>query len=364
MAELKVIDEGFPDSVTRLHRVQGDHPEVVFAPWTTRGASAALAQPQVAFYLPVSDRKTTQETVRSCDTLPACGAITPMAQGGPLINRVDYDKHQSAVYAQGRALNRQVMADWLAAFARHAQSARPLCVLDLGSGTGRFSPALAETFGGPVYGVEPSAGMRNEALELSAHPAVTYVEGAADAIPLPDASVDLVLLFLVWHHVPDQAAAAAEISRVLRPGGRVLLRSTFADRLPESSWRTYFPRATELERAIFPTVAEAEQQFTTAGLRRVGLDVVNVQVAEDYKAYAERLHLKAISIFEHLTEQEIETGFAQLDADTAAGRATFRLAEDGDLLIFESPGSISRPAGSNDLTSHRGWDNQVYIPAR
>jgi hypothetical protein len=55
-----------------------------------------------------------------------------------------------------------------------------------------------------------------------------------------------------------------------------------------------------------------------------------------------------------LTEQEIETGFAQLDADTAAGRATFRLAEDGDLLIFESPGSISRPAGSNDLARHRG----------
>ena len=46
-------------------------------------------------------------------------------------------------------------------------------VLDLGSGTGRFTPALADTFGGPVNGVEPSAGMRAAELQISGHPAVT-----------------------------------------------------------------------------------------------------------------------------------------------------------------------------------------------
>ena len=39
-------------------------------------------------------------------------------------------------------------------------SRRSLAVLDLGSGTGRFTPALAEAFGGPVYGVEPLHKMR------------------------------------------------------------------------------------------------------------------------------------------------------------------------------------------------------------
>jgi ubiquinone/menaquinone biosynthesis C-methylase UbiE len=253
-------------------------------------------------------------------------------------NRVDYDGHQSTVYAKGRALSPEVMASWMAAFARHVSPRRPLSVLDLGSGTGRFSPALADTFGGPVYGVEPSAGMRNAALELSAHPGVTYLEGGADAIPLPDASVDLVLLFLVWHHVQDKAAAAAEIRRVLRPGGRVLLRSTFSDRLPESSWRIYFPRADELDREMFPTAAETEELFAAAGLRRVELDVVRVPVTEDFQAFAKRLHLRASSVFELMTEQEIEEGFARLDADVArGGHPEFRPAEDGDLLVLESP---------------------------
>jgi ubiquinone/menaquinone biosynthesis C-methylase UbiE len=250
---------------------------------------------------------------------------------------VDYDRRQSSVYAKGRRLRPQVLAEWMNAFTRHAPAARPLAVLDLGSGTGRFTPALADTFGGPVYGVEPSAGMRTAAVADAAHPAVTYLEGSAGAIPLPDESVDLVLLYLVWHHVPDRAAAAAEIRRVLRPGGRVLMRSTFSDRMPQLTWHTYFPRAAQLEREIFPTTQEVLDTFAQAGLPRVALDVVRVSVVETFAEYAQRLHTRAISIFEHLTEEEIESGFAQLDADVAANRVPGRLAEDGDLLVLELP---------------------------
>jgi ubiquinone/menaquinone biosynthesis C-methylase UbiE len=250
---------------------------------------------------------------------------------------VDYDGRQSTVYAQGRRLRPQVLAEWMNAFTRHAPAARPLAVLDLGSGTGRFTPALAATFGGPVYGVEPSARMRAVALADAAHPAVSYLEGSAATIPLPDASVDLVLLYLVWHHVTDRAAAAAEIRRVLRPGGRVLMRSTFSDRMPQLTWHTYFPRAVQLEREIFPATGEVLDTFAQVGLRSAGIDIVRVSVVESFAEYAQRLHTRSISIFEHLTEDEIESGFARLDADVAADRVPGRLAEDGDLLVLERP---------------------------
>jgi ubiquinone/menaquinone biosynthesis C-methylase UbiE len=254
-----------------------------------------------------------------------------------MVESVDYNGRLASVYASGRALRPSVLAEWMAAFSRHAASDRPLTVLDLGSGTGRFTPALAETFGGPVYGVEPADAMRAGALAQAAHPAVTYLAGAADAIPLPDASVDLVLLYLVWHHVPDPAAGAAEIRRVLRPGGRVLMRSTFGDRIPPLPWHTYFPRAAEIEKELFPAVPQVEAVFAGAGLRRVTLDVVRVEVVESFEQYARRLHTRSISVFEHLTEQETEAGFAALDADVAAGRSPGHLAEDGDLLVLELP---------------------------
>jgi hypothetical protein len=125
--------------------------------------------------------------------------------------------------------------------------------------------------------------------------------------------------------------------RVLRPGGRVLMRSTFSDRMPDLAWHTYFPRATDLEREIFPASAEVEREFAAAGLRPAGLDVVQVAVVETFEEYAARLRTRAISIFEHLTEQEIEIGFARLDEDVAANRPPGRLSEDGDLLVLELP---------------------------
>ena len=165
--------------------------------------------------------------------------------------RIDYDQRQHEVYAKGRALGPGAMARWMAAFEAQAPTSRPLTVLDLGSGTGRFSPALAETFGGPVYGVEPSGRMRSIAESESAHPRVTYLAGEAAGIPLPDGAADLVLMFLSFHHVPDRAAAAREIARVLKPDGRVFVRSTFAGRIHDLWWRRFSPAPGRSKRPCF-----------------------------------------------------------------------------------------------------------------
>jgi ubiquinone/menaquinone biosynthesis C-methylase UbiE len=250
--------------------------------------------------------------------------------------QIDYDGRQHTVYATGRALAPASVADWMTAFARQLPDRRPLSVLDLGSGTGRFAPALADAFGGPVVGVEPSAGMRGVAERDAAYPGVRYLAGSAERIPLPDASCDVVLMFLSFHHFPDRAGAAAEIARVLAPGGRVLVRSTFADRMERfgTGWHRYFPRVTEIERGMFPTVGEVLEVFAGVGLRQVGLEAVPVRLADNLAAYAERLRLRAISTFEFLTEEEIEAGFAALDAAVAADDGGQPVESASDLLVL------------------------------
>jgi len=250
------------------------------------------------------------------------------------MKRVDYDRQQYAVYARARALSPTAVAQWIAAFARHAPVHRPLTVLDLGSGTGRFTPALADAFGGPVYGVEPAARMRAIAEESARHPAVTYLAGRAERIPLPDASCDLVLLYLVLQHVEDRPAAAAEMARILRPGGRLLLRNPFADRLPDLLWYRYFPRARVVEAEMFPTLGEATATFAAAGLQQVALDVVPHRFADSLAEYADRLRLRGYSTFEHLTEEDIEGGLAALDAAVAAEGEPQPVVEDCDLLVL------------------------------
>ena len=250
------------------------------------------------------------------------------------LRRVDYDERQHSVYAQGRALPAAAIAHWMTAFAAHAPSRRPLTVLDLGSGTGRFTPALAETFGGEAFGVEPSAGMRAQAETSSSHPRVRYLDGRAEAIPLPDCSCDLVLAFVSFHHVQDRTAGAGEIARVLSPDGRLLFRSTFSDHMPDPSWHRYFPAAREIEMRIFPSLDEVAALFAPVGLRPLALDQVETELAPSLAQYAERLKLRAISTFEHMNEVDIAVGFEALAAAVAAETEPTPVMAREDLLVL------------------------------
>jgi ubiquinone/menaquinone biosynthesis C-methylase UbiE len=87
------------------------------------------------------------------------------------MGKVDYDERLHAVYDAGRQMSPDARRAWTEAFARHLPVTRPLVWLDMGSGTGRLTPALATSFGGPVHGVEPSDRMRARATAHAGHPA-------------------------------------------------------------------------------------------------------------------------------------------------------------------------------------------------
>ncbi|MDX3853415.1 class I SAM-dependent methyltransferase [Streptomyces sp. AK02-01A] len=88
-------------------------------------------------------------------------------------------------------------------------------VLDLGAGTGKLTATLVAS-GAEVIAVEPGPEMLTELRR--ALPAVRALPGSAEAIPLPDGSVDAVLAGNAMHWF-DMAVAGPEIARVLAPGG-------------------------------------------------------------------------------------------------------------------------------------------------
>ncbi len=90
-----------------------------------------------------------------------------------------------------------------------------LKVLDLGAGTGKLTEVLV-SLGAEVTAVEPDAAMLGELRRL--FPEVRALEGSAEAISLPDASVDAVLCGQAMHWF-DMPRAIPEIARVLVPGG-------------------------------------------------------------------------------------------------------------------------------------------------
>lgn len=119
----------------------------------------------------------------------------------------------AGVYESGRPGYPLETAQWvLEPIATPLRTAR---VVDLGAGTGKFTRVLRET-GADVVAVDPDAAMLAE-LRVRV-PGVPTFQGTAERMPLPDASVDAAVMAQAWHWV-DPPSAAAEVGRVLRPGG-------------------------------------------------------------------------------------------------------------------------------------------------
>ncbi|MFH8250466.1 class I SAM-dependent methyltransferase [Microbacterium sp. B2969] len=119
----------------------------------------------------------------------------------------------AGAYESGRPDYPREAVDWL--LAPVATPDRALRVADVGAGTGKLTRTIAET-GADVVALDPDPGML-ASLRENVHGVPTFT-GTAEGMPLPDASVDAVLLGQAWHWV-DVVAASQEAGRVLRAGG-------------------------------------------------------------------------------------------------------------------------------------------------
>ncbi|HZU85539.1 MAG TPA: class I SAM-dependent methyltransferase [Polyangiaceae bacterium] len=115
-------------------------------------------------------------------------------------------------------VNREVVRD--------VAPAKGECVVDLGAGMGAATVEAARS-GATVVAVDPMPYMRRilrlRRRLLRRREAVRVVEGAAESIPLGDASVDALWTVNTIHHWTERDGAARELARVMKPGGRVLL---------------------------------------------------------------------------------------------------------------------------------------------
>jgi SAM-dependent methyltransferase len=157
--------------------------------------------------------------------------------------------------------------------------------LDVGCGTGALCAAIVDRCSpSSVAGVEPSEGFLRTAKE-NLTDRVALHQGSATAIPLGDASVDVVVSGLVLNFVPDQRAALREMARVTGKGGAIAayvwdyagkmgLMRFFWDAAVELD-----PEATKLDEGVrFPLCRpEAlEKLFATSGLAEVEVKPIDI----------------------------------------------------------------------------------------
>jgi SAM-dependent methyltransferase len=241
--------------------------------------------------------------------------------------RIQYNAAAASAFHASRELPADALSEWKAAINRHLTPRPGMRVLDLGAGTGTWAAALAKWFAVRVVAVEPSAAMRARSRFSG------VVAGDATALPLASLSMDGAWLSTVIHHLPDLAAAARELRRVLRPGAPVLIRSAFAGRHQGIGLFRYWPEAI-VALDTFPSVAEARAAFAAAGFDYVALEPVRQVTASSLAAIAATAQREAHTPLMLITDDAYQAGMARLRAAAATQRGP--VIDTLDLLVLRA----------------------------
>ena len=163
-------------------------------------------------------------------------------------------------------------------------------VADVGAGTGKLTGSLLAR-GLRVTAVEPDPAMLGVLSRM--HPAADGRPGGADALPLADASVDAVVVGQAWHWFPHERAAA-EVRRVLRPGGRLGL--VWNQAAPGEPWQEEVEGLNAAARGIsLETMVEPPEVIEVEGLPSDELEAALFPWTEHVTAAALRSRLSTYS---------------------------------------------------------------------
>jgi ubiquinone/menaquinone biosynthesis C-methylase UbiE len=247
---------------------------------------------------------------------------------------MDYDATDIASnYDRGRDHGPEFLDLWMNVIASHVKDQTIETILDLGCGTGRFTEALRARFDAEVIGIDPSEKMLAQARSKQRDDRIRYQHGRAESIPLPDNSVDLIFMSMIFHHLKDSALAARECRRVLRDGGKVFVRTGTRERISTYPYFDFFPASRPILEEVLPTTAFVREIFEANGFSTISVELVTQEIAPSYAAYAEKLAAGADSILAQLNTSEFEAGMTALRTHAAQSdrEAVF---EPIDLFVF------------------------------
>ena len=217
-----------------------------------------------------------------------------------------------------RVVARHILAPWTPALVDAGQLVAGERLLDLACGTGLVARLSASRVGaqGRVTGVDLNAGMISVARSLPAVDGarIEWLEGSALAIPLPDASVDVVLCQQGLQFFPDKPLALREMRRVVRRGGRLALSVWSGVGFYNSALGEALARYTGEDTAArfcasrkVPTKDELERLAMAAGWSEVNVDVSRLNI-----------HLPGLDRFvlEHLAGTPVAETIAAADTES------------------------------------------------
>ena len=222
--------------------------------------------------------------------------------------------------------------------------ARPVATdvcLDVGTGTGHTAAQLAR-HAQKVYGLDPAEGMRRAAQDTYRDLAnLEFVHGTSEVTGFPDATFDLVTARHTLHHHPSMPNTLAELKRVLKRGGRLVIVDEITPCAEVEAWYHALEATRDPTHGRAYFMSEWRTFIKDAGLKWIVGDAETVYTL-NVESWITRMNPSP--------EQAEQVRQLFREADNAA-RATFNIVyEQGEAVTFDMPMALIlaiKPEGEN-----------------
>lgn len=221
--------------------------------------------------------------------------------------KTDYDAI-ATYYDRYRTMTPAALRFWLKRLVSFGCIAPDMPVLDLGCGTGRFAIPMRQQVGARVYALDRSPEMIRQALGKDGSSDVWWAVGDAYALPYADDAFACVFMILVVHHLEDRPRALAEVLRVLRPGGLLVIWTASHPQIRRFFLGPFFPSLTSIDLARFPDIKGLMAQMRTLGFTRVRRRAVTRRETVSATEILDRVRHRYISTLSLIPEEEFAAG--------------------------------------------------------
>jgi SAM-dependent methyltransferase len=234
-------------------------------------------------------------------------------------SRVDYDA-VAPLYDSQPYRAKAVDPEFLAFLAQRA-SAEALSALDIGCGTGNQLVAnRAAMPDARLVGIDRSSGMLRQARPKA--PDILWVQADAAILPFPAASFDFIGCQFAFHHIRAKAAMLRDAFRVLRIGGRFVLRNLCPQESPDWLYYRYFPEARIVDLEDFWPPEAIVAVMEGAGFTAVTAEYEHVRGEQDLSAWREIVQRRdTCSQLLAISDAAYAAGMRRLECELADGSA-------------------------------------------
>ncbi len=199
---------------------------------------------------------------------------------------------------------------WAAETRRLAGLTEHSIIMDLGCGTGLYTVGLMEETGATTCGLDPVPGMVGQARYKSHN--VHWFNAVGEWMPLRPGVLDCVFSSQVWHHIEDKQGTADECGRVLKMGGRVVIRTISHEQLHEKVVFKYFPEIKANQLRVYPSNDEFRRYFGEAGFRETVFHAYSLERYQPVEEFVEIAEKRLWSMFRPISEEGLGRGVEAL----------------------------------------------------